>query len=232
MAEPPAGKGGRRSSRSESSTTGAWVKPASITCSSRSSCSRTAALMRGWAWPRMLTHQGADRVEIAPAVEVVEPHARGALDRHRAESARAPSSACTDAIPPGGCARAVRGFSFPAGELVQRGRELVDVLGAMRRRERDAQPGAPRRHGRRADRRHPDAAARAAPRRARAPPGVADDERLNGGARRQRGAKATLLDAFLTVGSVLEGAYAGAPRPRSARGSPSARRRGAAGSRW
>src|SRR3954451_9791672 len=26
---------------------------------------------------------GPDRVEIAPAVEVVEPHARGALDRHR-----------------------------------------------------------------------------------------------------------------------------------------------------
>ena len=42
--------------RSESSTTGWCVKPASMTCSSVSSCSRSAALMRGLAWPKRLVH--------------------------------------------------------------------------------------------------------------------------------------------------------------------------------
>jgi hypothetical protein len=41
---------------SDSSITGSWVKPASIACSSVSSWSFRAALMRGLAWPNRLTH--------------------------------------------------------------------------------------------------------------------------------------------------------------------------------
>ncbi len=66
-----------RDRRSASSIAGAWVKPASITCSRWLSWSVIAALIRGLPCPNRLTHQ-----ELMPsnalAVKVFQPHTLGA----------------------------------------------------------------------------------------------------------------------------------------------------------
>ncbi len=49
--------GASRTRASATSMAGSWVKPAKITCSRRSICSRTAAPIVGFAWPNRLTHQ-------------------------------------------------------------------------------------------------------------------------------------------------------------------------------
>src|ERR1041385_7308246 len=72
-------------------------------------------------------------------------------------------------------------------QFVQRGRELVDMLDTVRCGKGYAQPRRSSRHGRRADRRDPDAAAAQPLGEIERRAVVADDERLD---RRVRGAKA------------------------------------------
>ena len=76
--------GARRTSSSARFTAGGCVKPAKMACSRWSNCSRTAALMRGFAVPEEIDPPGADAVEVALAGEVLEPHARACAQRdHR-----------------------------------------------------------------------------------------------------------------------------------------------------